>query len=39
MFKQCEEAFGFPFGGLSIVLSNDLNEATITALNDEVCKP
>ncbi|CDI79374.1 nicotinate phosphoribosyltransferase, putative, partial [Eimeria acervulina] len=35
MFKQCEEAFGFPFGGLSIVLSNDLNEATITALNDE----
>ncbi|CDJ54124.1 nicotinate phosphoribosyltransferase, putative [Eimeria brunetti] len=35
LFQQCEEVFGFPFAGLAIVVSNDLNESTITALNDE----
>ncbi|CDJ41201.1 nicotinate phosphoribosyltransferase, putative [Eimeria tenella] len=34
-FRQCENALGFPFSGLLIVVSNDLNEAAITALNDE----
>ncbi|CDJ57411.1 nicotinate phosphoribosyltransferase, putative, partial [Eimeria maxima] len=35
MFRECEKVFGYPFGGLTIVVSNDLNEAAITALNDE----
>lgn len=35
-FKECESAFGFPFSEMKIVVSNDLNEALITALNDEV---
>ncbi|XP_026190087.1 nicotinate phosphoribosyltransferase 1 [Cyclospora cayetanensis] len=34
-FKECEEAFNFPFSALHIVVSNDLNEAAISALNDE----
>lgn len=34
-FRQCEEAFGFPFSSLLIVVSNDLTEAAITALNEE----
>ncbi|KAL8274005.1 hypothetical protein Esti_002094 [Eimeria stiedai] len=35
LFKECEAAFGYPFSAMKIVVSNDLNEAAITALNDE----
>ncbi|KAL8432906.1 hypothetical protein ACSSS7_004258 [Eimeria intestinalis] len=34
-FKECEAAFGYPFSAIKIVVSNDLNEAAIIALNDE----
>lgn len=34
-FRECEAAFGFPFSEMKIIVSNDLNEAGIMALNED----